>query len=300
MSSYKIVQLLEAELDAVLNTLSEKYGPMLVADFNALWIHGDKMKPVVQKSEAHQLFAENLVEAQKEEKPVEKGGRGKDAGRARVVSKKMQESFLALATSNGKSAEEATALFEQAKKQYKEMSQAELDTLGGSFDSFSKSVLGIQEQKKEKKEKPKKEKAPSRIDRWTPTLTRTLTKIVEESGGQMTDDRKKEFHAWVDQLSAEEFASCAMEGQMRKWILTLRPVEDKASDPAPSEARGGSGGAASGPPEDDEEEDLEELTFEGETLMIGTKTGKIFRPSGSGDIWVGNAGVGRFTDIQKP
>lgn len=303
MASARILANLELEIDAVLEKLSQKYGPMLVADWNALWIHGDKMNAVVNP-EAHRLFAENLMEAEREpveeKKEKEKGGRGKDAGRARVVSKKMQESFLALATAHGKTAEEAAVLFEQAKKQYKEMTQAELDSLGGSFDSFSKSLLGLQEEKKEKPKKEKKEKAPSRIDRWTPTLTRTLTKIVEESGGQMTDDLKKQFHAWVDALSAEEFASCALEGQMRKWVLTKRMVEDKASDPAPSEVRGGSGGAASGPSEEEEEEELEEIQFEGETLMIGVKTGKIFRPSSSGDIWVGNAGVGRFSDVKKP
>ena len=297
MASARIVANLELEIDAVLEKLSQKYGPMLVADWNALWIHGDKMNAVVNP-EAHRLFAENLMEAEREpvEEKKEKEKKEEKGGRARVVSKKMQESFVTLATAHGKTAEEAAVLFEQAKKQYKEMTQAELDTLGGSFDSFSKSLLGVQEEKKEKPKKEKKEKAPSRIDRWTPTLTRTLTKIVEESGGQMTDDLKKQFHTWVDALSAEEFASCAMEGQMRKWILTLRPVEDK---PAPAPVQGGSGGAASGPPEEEEEE-LEEVEFEGETLMIGVKTGKIFRPSSSGDIWVGNAGIGRFAEVKKP
>lgn len=298
MSAAKIIATVETEIDVVLAKLAAKYGETLAADFHAMWIHGNKA--VVEKpSEAHQLFAKHLMEAAPAaEKPAEK------KERARVVSKKMQEAFVALAIASGKTPEEGAELFEQAKKQYKDMPQAELDTLGGSFDSFAKSFLGIEEEKKEekkeKKVKAKKEKAPTRIERWTPTLTRTLTKIVEETGGVMADDMKKQFHTWVDALTAEEFASCAMEGQMRKWVLTLRPVVEEAEKEPQAMEKKASGGAAGGSSEEEDEEELEEVEFEGETLMVGMKTGKVFRPSASGDIWVGNAGVGRFVSIAKP
>lgn len=285
MSAAKIITTMETEIDMVLAKLAAKYGEMLTADFHAVWVHGGKAvvsaEPVaVQKVD---------VAAPAVEKPAEK------KERARVVSKKMQEAFVALAIANGKTPEEGAELFEQAKKQYKDMAQPELDALGGSFDSFAKSFLGIEPEKKEKKVKAKKEKAPTRIERWTPTLTRALTKIVEETGGAMADGLKKEFHAWVDALSAEEFASCAMEGQMRKWVLTKRPVVEEAA-PAQS-SPGAAGGAGS---DEEEDEELDEVEFEGETLMIGVKTGKLFRPSASGDIWVGNAGIGRFASISKP
>ena len=284
MSAAKIIATVEMEIDMVLAKLAAKYGESVKEDFRAVW--GGKAvssaEPVaVPKAEAAPVAA-----------PAEK----EKGARARVVSKKMQEAFVALATANGKSAEEAAGLFEQAKKQYKDMAQPELDALGGSFDSFARSFLGIEVEKKEKKVKAKKEKAPTRIERWTPTLTRTLTKIVEETGGAMSDEAKKEFHAWVDALSAEEFASCAMEGQMRKWVLTKRPVVEEAK---PAESSPGAAGGA-GQSEEEDEEELEEVEFEGETLMIGVKTGKLFRPSSSGDIWVGNAGIGRFASIKKP
>jgi hypothetical protein len=286
MSSSKIVVLLESEIDRVLETLSEKYGKILIADFHALWVHGERAV-MTEEGPRVKVMVEEVVE--------KKGGKkGAEGARARVVSKKMQEAFVTLATAHGKTPEEASELFEQAKKIYRDMPQADLDAKGGSFDSFSKDFLGIQPEVKEKKTKAKKEKMPSRIDRWTPTLTRTLTKIVEESGGVMTDDVKKTFHAWVDALEQEEFSSCALEGHMRKWVMTLKLVEEVKSAPQ------GSGGAASGPPEEEEEEDLEEVQFEGETLMLGVKTGKIFRPTSSGDIWVGNAGIGRFASVNKP
>lgn len=282
MSAAKIIATVEMEIDTVLAKLAAKYGESVKEDFRAVW--GGK---AVSSAEPVAVQKVEVAAPAKEAAPEK-------TGRARVVSKKMQEAFVALAIASGKSAEEGSELFEQAKKQYKDMAQPELDALGGSFDSFSRSFLGIEVEKKEKKVKAKKEKAPSRIERWTPTLTRTLTKIVEETGGAMSDGLKKEFHAWVDALSAEEFASCAMEGQMRKWVLTKRPVVEEVK---PVE---GSKGAAGGVSEEDDEEELEDVEFEGETLMVGVKTGKVFRPSSSGDIWVGNAGIGRFASIAKP
>jgi hypothetical protein len=283
----KILGAIEMEIQWVLEKLGEKYGKELTVDFEKLWADGSTA------GESHSLFAKHFAELC-QDKPVSVAPEKKD--RARVVSKKMQEAFVTLATSHGKTAEEATVLFEDAKKQYKDMPQAELDTKGGSFDSFARAFLGIEPEIKEKKVKAKKEKAPSRIDRWTPTLTRTLTKIVEESGGVPSDDLKKQFHTWVDALDQEEFAACAMEGHMRKWVLTLKPIVEEAKLVEPS--KGAAGGSSQR--EEDEEEELEEVEFEGETLMVGSKTGKIFRPTSSGDIWVGNAGVGRFESIAKP
>jgi hypothetical protein len=53
--------------------------------------------------------------------------------------------------------------------------------------------------------------------------------------------------------------------------------------------------------EDDAEEEQEELDFEGETLWIGLKSGKIFRQTEeAGDLLIGIAGKGRFKDVKKP
>lgn len=234
-------------------------------------------------------------------------------GRKRVVSKKMGEAFLALAASLNK--ENAEALLESAKTAYKALTDEELQQKGGDFTTWMHFVLtGAGPAPKEKKVRAKKEKAPSRIERWTPTLTRTLTKIVEENGGKMDDKHKKAFHAWVDALPEEQFKSAELAGQMRTWVTTTL-----LGSAPPTNAAGGGGAAAPLPAspvhvglraasgllaeeedEEEDDEDLEEFEHEGETLSIGVTSGKIFRSTPAGDIWVGNAGVGRFSAVKRP
>jgi DNA polymerase III gamma/tau subunit len=216
----------------------------------------------------------------------------KESSRKRVVSKKMTESFFAITTAAGKTEEEAKALFETVKKSYKDISDADLQAKGGSFESFAKSVVSGEVPAapvKEKKTKAKKEKAPTRIAKWTPTLTRTLTKIIEESGSIMTETIKTDFHSWVDALTDEQFAVCAMEGHMRAFLQTKILGGASANLPAAAAS------AAALPAEDDEE--LKEFEFEGETLCKGVTSGKIYRPMETGDVWIGNAGVGRFQSV---
>lgn len=227
-------------------------------------------------------------------------------GRKRVVSKKMCEAFLALAVSLNRA--DPAADLEAIKTAYKTLSDEELQQKGGDFTSFMHHFLtGAAPAPKETKTKAKKEKMPTRIERWTPTLTRTLTKIVEENGGKMDDKHKKSFHEWVDALTEEQFKSTELAGHMRTWVSTTLVVA-----PATPMVEGPTNAAAPLPllalpssllTEDDaeeEDEDLEEFEHEGETLSIGVKTGKIYRPTPAGDIWVGNAGVGRFSAVKRP
>lgn len=251
-------------------------------------------EPVAEQSAPSAPAPEAAPEAEKDTASVSEKS-AKESSRKRVVSKKMTEAFNALAKEAGKTEEETKTLFEALKKSYKDISDADLQAKGGSFESFAKSFLTGEVPAapvKEKKVKAKKEKAPSRIAKWTPTLTRTLTKIVEESGSLMTETIKSDFHAWVDAQSEEEFSAIAtMEGQMRKFLQTKILGGAGANFPKAAE----SSAAVAVPQEDDEE--LEEFEFEGETLCKGVTSGKIYRPMDTGDIWIGNAGVGRFKDI---
>jgi len=215
-------------------------------------------------------------------------------GRKRVVSKKMGEAFLALATSLNK--ENAETLLEGAKVAYKALTDEDLQQKGGEFTTWMHFFLtGAAPAPKEKKVRAKKEKAPSRIDRWTPTLTRTLTKIVEDNGGKMDDKHKKAFHAWVDDLAEETFKGAELAGHMRTWVsTTLVGTAPVATTPAAAHA------LLAEEDEEEVDEDLEDLEHDGETLSIGVTTGKIFRSTPAGDIWIGNAGVGRFSAVKRP
>ena len=220
------------------------------------------------------------------EKSVDEESSTGEKKKKRVVSKKMKESFLKLEGAT----EEKLA---EAMKQYKEAEDVE------SFDSISRKVLGLDAaaeaapapKAKAKKESKKKEKS-GRFDKWTPTSSKLFKTIVEESGGVLSEELKKEFVEYVEALSDEDFASASVQGHMRAF-MTTKFVQ--------SNAVGGGPVITEKKEEEKDDEDQEEFEFEGETLWIGVKSGKIFRPTEeAGDVLVGHAGKGRFKSVKKP
>lgn len=215
----------------------------------------------------------------KKEKTVsDKSSVKSDTGKKRVVSKKMKEAFMTLPGAS-------TEKLEEVIKAYK--SAADVT----SFEAFARSQLGVapveEKPKKEVKKKEKKEKS-GRMDKWTPTSTKLFKTIVEENGGVMADDMKKEFVGWLDGLSDEEFADASIQGHMRAWVMTK--VTKKEVDGLPRREAGG---------EVEEDEELEEFDFDGESLLKGVSSGKIYRPTEeAGDVLIGYAGKGRFVDVK--
>jgi hypothetical protein len=236
---------------------------------------------------------------------VEESEGGKSSGRKRVVSKKMKESFMAM---EGATEEK----LKEAMKAYKEA--VEVD----SFDALSREMLGlavaevVEKKAKAKKEpkEPKEKKAKKPKDesgRFTPnTTSRKLFKtIVEESGGDWKTVLECNLVKFIEDLSEEQFASASIQGHMRAYVATLLPA-------APVVAAGGGGGgsardakaemeADSEKEADEDDEDMEEFTFDGEELLIGVTSGKIYQHTAeAGDVLVGVAGKGRFKKVSKP
>lgn len=198
----------------------------------------------------------------------------KSDGRKRVVSKKMKEAFLALPGATEEKLNEVMKAYKSAEEVT-------------SFNEFARQQLGVEAEVKEKKVKAKKEKS-GRLDKWTPTSTKLFKTIVEENGGAVTDDMKKEFVTWLDGLGDEEFASGSIQGHMRAFVGTKVAAKAGAGAPAPA------------PAADEEDEELEEFQFEGETLLKGVGSGKIYRPTEeAGDVLIGYAGKGRFSEVAK-
>lgn len=177
----------------------------------------------------------------------------------RVVSKKMKDVFLSL---DGATEE----LLKELIKEYKTAEDVE------SFDAFSRAKLGLTPILKETKAKKITKEKKGRFDKWTPTSTKLFKTITEENSGTVTDDLKKEFQAYVDSLSDEDFASASIQGHMRCFITTKFSKD-----------------------EDNDDEELLEFDFEDETLLRGEKSGKIYRSTEeAGDVLIGYAGKGRF------
>lgn len=234
----------------------------------------EKKAPKRAAKKAEEKKEDEKTEEKTEEKE-EKGSVKSDGARKRVVSKKMKEAFLALPGATEEKLGEVMKAYKVA---------AEVT----SFEAFARSALGLDapEAAPKKEKKPKKEKS-GRLDKWTPTASKQFKTIVEENGGTLSDELKKEFVAWLDGLADAEFADGSIAGHMRAFVGT-KVAAKPAAAPAPA------------PAAEEEDEELEEFTFEGETLLKGVDSGKIYRPTEeAGDVLIGYAGKGRFTEVAK-
>lgn len=213
-------------------------------------------------------------------------------GRSRTISKKMKESFVAL----GGTEEQLKELT----KRYKDATDADIESVGGSFEGFARNFLGLTVEKKKSSKKTK-----SRIT-WTPTPKKMFKEIVEGSGGAYTDDLKETFTEYLNDMDEETFKTVSIEGHMRAFAV------DRFAPPSPvlqrqnatydsAEPRAAS--AVFGVEESksaEEDEELEEFTHEEETLLIGVSSGKIYRSTEeAGDVLIGVAGKGRFADVRR-
>jgi hypothetical protein len=234
-------------------------------------------------------------------KKINNGSVSSDGGaRKRVVSKKMKETYMKIEGSTEESLKTVIAAYKLADK----------DTVI-SFDAFCASATTTKEKeatkeatttkekeatkeatkeketkvcsiKPKKEPKAKKEKS-GRFDKWNPTSTKLFKTIVEESGGAVTEELRSAQVKYIEELSDEDFASASIQGHFRAFVTTKFVVNC---------------GAGKAQPESDDDEDLEEIEFEDEKLLRGSKSGKIFRPTEeAGDVLIGHAGKGRFADI---
>jgi len=183
--------------------------------------------------------------------------------RARVVSKKMKDAFLGMP---GATEDKLKIIIEK----YKDASQDDLDAAGGTFEGYSMKYFDITVDKKDDDKK--------RFSRWSPASTKVFTEAIVANGGVVTNDIKKKFQEYVNNLNDDKFDLLSIQGHMARFAEeTFKTMTD------------------------DEDEDLEEFNFEDETLLIGTTSGKIYRPTTeAGDVLIGVAAQGRFKDVIIP
>jgi len=238
----------------------------------------------------------------------------KPKARSRTVSKKMKEAVTAMGGSESQ--------LEELIKVYKSATDEDIERAGGTFELFAREFLGKKEaaetvpaetpaaeapavetvEKKEKKKGGKATKA-ARIT-WTPTPKKMFKEIVEGTGGQYTDDLKNEFTTYLNDKSDEDFTSVSVEGHMRAFAITkfappAPPVLTRHDAVVEEEVVSTAAGAAAGV-SDDDDEDLEEVMYDGETLMVGVKSGKVYRSTEeAGDVLIGVIGQGRFKNLKR-
>jgi len=225
---------------------------------------------------------------------------GKDKkARTRTVSKKMKDAFLA----TGKTEDDLKKVI----KAYKAASDADISAAGGDFVSFATRTLAAPapatpEPKKAKADKapaaPKKEKKEKSRVAWSAAEKKVFKEVVPD--GEVTDELKADFEAYIAAKSDEDFKAFAMAGHMRAWADSKKEPKAGNGEMTPAEYDIARGMQTLSVKEDEEEEDLEEIEVNGEQLLIGLTTGDIFTPTSSGDLKIGTAGVGKFASVPRP
>lgn len=228
-------------------------------------------------------IAERIVSAPVKNDDAKSTTSSEKKPRARTVSKKMKESFTAMGGTEQQ--------LKEVTKRYKDASDADIESAGGSFEAFGRKFLGIasEEKKEEKKEQKKEEKKEKKKDvrfKWTPTSKKLFKEIVEGSGGGVSDDMPAEFEKFLADKSEEDFKSVSVEGHMRAYAV------GKFAPPPPALERHDA-------EVDEDDEDLVMFNHDGEELRMGEKSGKIYRETDGMDILVGIAGKGRFAEVAR-
>lgn len=234
------------------------------------------------------------ADAEGDEGSVVSGKDKKD--RKRTVSAKQKKDFM---TIEGATEENLKSII----KGYKDASQETIDGLmtadskENAFILFARSVLSAPvapepapEVKVKEKKAPKAKTAPkkeaSRV-KFNATELKIFKKIVESAGSTVTDELKQEFVDYVTPMTAEQFAVVALEGHMRAFVDTKKQGATAT-------------GSATAEVPAVEDEDVVEFDFNGETLSMGEKSGKIYRTTTeAGDVQVGVAGEGQFKDVKR-
>ena len=238
-----------------------------------------------------------VEEEQEADADSKSDGKEKKA-RTRTVSKKMKDAFLA----SGKSEDDLKKVI----KAYKAASDADIATAGGDFEAFATHTLAapvapVTPPAKKAAAKtpaaPKKEKKEKGRVAWSAAEKKIFKELVPN--GEVTDELKSEFEAYVAAKSDEDFKAFAMAGHMRAWVDSKKEPKSGNGEFTPAEydlARSMAKLTVK-----DEDEDLEEIEIDGEQLLIGTKTGDIYRPTTEcGDVKIGTAGVGKFASVSIP
>ena len=194
-----------------------------------------------------------------------------------------------------------------------EKSREKLKEMREKLDSQEEKLedIGKPKDPKPRAPKAKKEDAGSKhISRMSPALTDKLKQTFTDFGTEMTDKTRKQFVAYVNELTSDDFAARTLTEHMRDYvIMTVRPSEEKEAETVDlSELKNLIDGYSAGiywdaigkrfvTGKSDDDEDIVEVEFNSKTFMVGETTGRVYENIDDEDIFVGYKGIGQFTSM---
>ena len=159
-----------------------------------------------------------------------------------------------------------------------------------------------------------KKKEEKRISKMSKSFSDKLMALFKELGATMTDQNKKDFVVYVNELTNDDFDAKTLTDHMKEFAeLTTKPV----GRPMPDDIIELTHAALMsrkrliegyGPgiywdavnktfvtgPADHGDDDMAEIEFERMMYAVGEKTGRVYRIDDDGDEFVGFVGVGDF------
>jgi exonuclease VII large subunit len=155
-------------------------------------------------------------------------------------------------------------------------------------------------QKKEKVEAPAApKKAPKsddekRIKRMSPTMTKQLTKVFEETSElEFKKEYSQNFAKYVNELTKEDFEAKNLSDHMRDYVASTAP--------SPAVSREVAADFEVKEPEEIPDEDMCEVTFNKVKYVVGETSKRVYEADEeNGDRFVGFVGIGKFLKMTIP
>ena len=232
---------------------------------------------------------------------------------------------------------------EESKKKHEEKiakEQAKLDKLESASEVKPKATpkKGKKEEEKVEETETKPDKAEKRIKRMSPTLQKQFAEVLYRGHLETTDERKREFLMFIEELTDDEFKAKGLIDHMRDYAKSVNdragsdwggggdkpqfdkpPVGDGKSEreavalsldelrsikmTATIEPVGTYWDADNGRyvkgPEEVEDEDMINTPFEGKEYGVGEKTGRVYLEVNDRDVFQGFLGVGAFKTMMR-
>jgi hypothetical protein len=262
-------------------------------------LEANKFKDEESKNKHEEKIAKEKAKLDKlenppEAKPKAEPKKGKAKKETEVTPKK------------GKKTEEAPKAPKKGKKEEETESKPE-----------KKEEVKVEKTEAESKTKTKKEENV-RIKRLSAAQNKQLTEILTKVKLEMTDDHKRGFVKFVEEMSEDDFKSMSQLQQMQSYadsISRTPPLEGEAVEMTLGELQAikmtatlddivgtywdaDKGRYVKGP-DAVPDEDINDMIFEGKDYGVGEKTGRVYLEVNDKDVFQGFIGVGKFKAMSR-
>jgi len=277
-------------------------------------LQANKFKDEDAKQKLEEKIAKEEAKLQKLENPPE--AKPKDV-KSKAAPKKSEKKEEVKTESETKVTPKKGAKTEEAPKAPKKSKKEEEKVEETQSKPEKKEEIKVVKTETESNTKTKKEENV-RIKRLSAAQNKQLTEILTKVKLEMTDDHKRGFVKFVEEMSDDDFKSMSQLQQMQSYadlISKTPPLEGEAVEMTLGELQtikmtatlddivgtywdADNGRYVKGP-DADSDEDCDVVAFEGKDYGVGEKTGRVYLEVNDKDVFQGFIGVGKFKAMSR-